>query len=211
MRILMPLLMAAMTLLLTACGSEKQATAEPPSAPITQEMEPRRVLVVYFSRADENAAVGYIEKGNTQILAEMIAERRCADLFEIKTQQPYPKEYQAATEVAKKEKEANARPALAGDLPKMREYDILFLGYPIWWGDMPMPVYTFLESEKFTGMDILPFCTHEGSGISGTDRTIADITKGKVHAGFELEGHIAQNAPEEARAALYQWIEKEGI
>ena len=85
MRILMPLLMAAMTLLLMACGSEKQAVAEPPSAPITQEMEPRRVLVVYFSRADENAAVGCIEKGNPRILAEMIAERRCADLFEIKT------------------------------------------------------------------------------------------------------------------------------
>lgn len=97
-----------------------------------------------------------------------------------------------------------------GDLPDMTKYDTVFLGYPIWWGDLPMPVYTFLEAEKFTGKTILPFCTHEGSGISGTEKSIADVTKADVKDGFELQGHIAQNSPDEARAALYEWMTKAG-
>lgn len=171
----------------------------------------QRVLVAYFSRADENTGgVGYIEKGNTKILAEMIAERTHGDIFEIKTVKPYPKEYRPATEVAKQEKEEHARPEIVGELPDLSKYDVVFLGYPIWWSDLPMPVYTFLDGENFTGKTILPFCTHEGSGLSGTDRTIADTTKTEVKDGFALAGHIAQNSPDDARSALYEWMEKQG-
>ena len=88
--------------------------------------------------------------------------------------------------------------------------ELVFLGYPIWWSDMPMPVYTFLDRENFAGKIILPFCTHEGSGLSGTDRTIAETTKADVKDGFALAGHIAQNSPDEARSALYEWMEKQG-
>ena len=166
---------------------------------------------MYFSRADENTGgVGYIEKGNTKILAEMIAERTHGDLFEIKTVKPYPKEYRPATEAAKQEKEENARPEIVGELPDLSKYDVVFLGYPIWWSDMPMPVYTFLDRENFAGKIILPFCTHEGSGLSGTDRTIAETTKADVKDGFALAGHIAQNSPDEARSALYEWMSKQG-
>ena len=165
----------------------------------------------YFSRADENTGgVGYIEKGNTKILAEMIAERTRGDLFEIKTVKAYPKEYRPATEAAKQEKEENARPEIVGELPDLSKYDVVFLGYPIWWSDMPMPVYTFLDRENFAGKIILPFCTHEGSGLSGTDRTIAETTKADVKDGFALAGHIAQNSPDEARSALYEWMSKQG-
>ena len=73
-----------------------------------------------------------------------------------------------------------------------------------------MPVYTFLDGENFAGKTILPFCTHEGSGLSGTDRTIADTTKTEVKDGFALAGHIAQNSPDEARSALYEWMSKQG-
>ena len=219
MRILMTVLMAAMMTLLSACGASgtpSGAEAEKPTAAVSGEkVEPfaadgKRVLVAYFSRADENTGVGVIEKVNTRILAEMIAERLGADLFEIKSVNPYPKEYRAATEFAKQEKAENARPALVGALPNLTKYDAVFLGYPIWWGDLPMPVYTFLERETFAGKTILPFCTHEGSGISGTEKSIADVTQAEVKAGFALQGHIAQNSPEEARAALYEWMQKEG-
>ena len=88
--------------------------------------------------------------------------------------------------------------------------ELVFLGYPIWWSDIPMPVYTFLDRENFAGKIILPFCTHEGSGLSGTDRTIAETTKADVKDGFALAGHIAQNSPDEARSALYEWMEKQG-
>ena len=216
MRTLLTILMTTMMLLLTACGGGNAQTGADTSAQKETQTSAsarsdQRVLVVYFSRADENTGgVGYIEKGNTKILAEMIAERTHGDLFEIKTVKPYPKEYRPATEAAKQEKEENARPEIVGELPDLSKYDVVFLGYPIWWSDMPMPVYTFLDRENFAGKIILPFCTHEGSGLSDTQRSIADVTKADVREGFALQGHIAQKSPEEARTALYEWMSKQG-
>lgn len=216
MRTLLTILMTTMMLLLTACGGGNAQTGADTSAQketqtTASARSGQRVLVVYFSRADENTGgVGYIEKGNTKILAEMIAERTHGDLFEIKTVKPYPKEYRPATEAAKQEKEENARPEIVGELPDLSKYDVVFLGYPIWWSDMPMPVYTFLDRENFAGKIILPFCTHEGSGLSDTQRSIADVTKADVREGFALRGHIAQKSPEEARTALYEWMSKQG-
>lgn len=216
MRTLLTILMTTMMMLLTACGGGNAQTGADTSAQketqtTASARSDQRVLVVYFSRADENTGgVGYIEKGNTKILAEMIAERTHGDLFEIKTVKPYPKEYRPATEAAKQEKEENARPEIVGELPDLSKYDVVFLGYPIWWSDMPMPVYTFLDRENFAGKIILPFCTHEGSGLSDTQRSIADVTKADVREGFALQGHIAQKSPEEARTALYEWMSKQG-
>lgn len=216
MRCLLTFLMTTMMLLLTACGGGNAQTGADTSAQketqtTASARSDQRVLVVYFSRADENTGgVGYIEKGNTKILAEMIAERTHGDIFEIKTVKPYPKEYRPATEAAKQEKEENARPEIVGELPDLSKYDVVFLGYPIWWSDMPMPVYTFLDRENFAGKIILPFCTHEGSGLSDTQRSIADVTKADVREGFALQGHIAQKSPEEARTALYEWMSKQG-
>lgn len=216
MRTLLTILMTMMMLLMTACGGGNAQTGTDTSAQketqtTASARSDQRVLVVYFSRADENTGgVGYIEKGNTKILAEMIAERTHGDLFEIKTVKPYPKEYRPVTEAAKQEKEENARPEIVGELPDLSKYDVVFLGYPIWWSDMPMPVYTFLDRENFAGKIILPFCTHEGSGLSGTDRRIAETTKADVKDGFALAGHIAQNSPDEARSALYEWMSKQG-
>lgn len=216
MRTLLTILMTTMMLLLTACGGGNAQTGADTSAQKETQTSAsarsdQRVLVVYFSRADENTGgVGYIEKGNTKILAEMIAERTHGDIFEIKTVKPYPKEYRPATEAAKQEKEENARPEIVGELPDLSKYDVVFLGYPIWWSDMPMPVYTFLDRENFAGKIILPFCTHEGSGLSDTQRSIADVTKADVREGFALQGHIAQKSPEEARTALYEWMSKQG-
>ena len=216
MRTLLTILMTTMLLLLTACGGGNAQTGADTSAQketqtTASARSDQRVLVVYFSRADENTGgVGYIEKGNTKILAEMIAKRTHGDIFEIKTVKPYPKEYRPATEAAKQEKEENARPEIVGELPDLSKYDVVFLGYPIWWSDMPMPVYTFLDRENFSGKIILPFCTHEGSGLSDTQRSIADVTKADVREGFALQGHIAQKSPEEARTALYEWMSKQG-
>ena len=216
MRTLLTILMTTMMLLLTACGGGNAQTGADTSAQketqtTASARSGQRVLVVYFSRADENTGgVGYIEKGNTKILAEMIAERMHGDIFEIKTVKPYPKEYRPATEAAKQEKEENVRPEIVGELPDLSKYDVVFLGYPIWWSDMPMPVYTFLDRENFAGKIILPFCTHEGSGLSDTQRSIADVTKADVREGFALQGHIAQKSPEEARTALYEWMSKQG-
>lgn len=201
------------SLMVAACGA--QGNAEEQKAPAKSVAAPaqegKRVLVAYFSRADENTGgVGYIEKGNTRILAEMIAAKTGGDLFEIKPAKPYPKEYTPATEVAKQEKAENARPEIVGELPDMSSYDVVFLGYPIWWGDLPMAVYTFLEKENFSGKTIIPFCTHEGSGIGSTERFIADTTKAKMMEGLEMRGRVAQKEQEKAKAEVEEWLKKIG-
>ena len=168
-------------------------------------------LVLVFSRADENYNVGYVEKGNTRILAEMAADITKGDLFEIKTVKSYPKEYRPATEVAKQEKENNARPEINGPLPDMSKYDVIFLGYPIWWGDLPMAVYTFLEQYDWTGKKIALFVTHEGSGLSSIPASIKKTTQAEAVSGFSLYGHEAQNERESSQLKVNAWLKKLGF
>lgn len=115
------------------------------------DMNETSILIAYFSRTGENYGVGYIEKGNTNIIADMIAEQTGGDLFEIRTENPYPDAYDECTEVARQEQRENARPELVEMIEDIDQYDVVFLGYPNWWGDMPMAVYTFLESYDFSG------------------------------------------------------------
>ena len=101
-------------------------------------------LIVYFSRTGEQYSVGNITEGNTAIIAQMIADKTGGDLFEIKVAQDnYPKGYMALTEYAKEEKQQNARPEIVGSIDNFNDYDTIFIGYPNWWAEMPMPVYTF--------------------------------------------------------------------
>lgn len=216
------LVLALCALTLTACGSSAPAKnsgsapkaeapkTETPKAAASSAPAGKRALVVYFSRADENYGVGYIEKGNTRILAEMIAEATGADTFEIKPAKPYPKEYTPATEVAKQEKNDNARPEIVGTMLDVSGYDVVFVGYPIWWGDLPMPCYTFFDKVKLEGKTIAPFCTHEGSGLSGTDSNIANATKAKVTEALVMKGSVAQNSRDEAKKEVTDWLKKLG-
>ena len=217
---MMALALCALTL--TACGGGAPAKSSGSSAPAPKNETTatdkkaadvsvgKRALVVFFSRADENYNVGYIEKGNTRILAEMIAEATGADTFEIKPAKPYPKEYTPATEAAKKEKLENARPEIVGTMPDVSKYDVIFLGYPIWWGDLPMPCYTFFDKVKLEGKSVAPFCTHEGSGLSDTDRYIAETTKAKVTEALVMTGTTAQNSRDEAKKEVSAWLKKVG-
>ena len=213
-KILTIMCLALFAIMTAACGSaetpaKSEKTVSNNNSVSTQApaAQGKRILVAYFSRADENTGgVGYIEKGNTRILAEMAADITKGDLFEIKTVKPYPKEYRPATEVAKQEKENNERPEINGPLPDMNQYDVIFLGYPIWWSDLPMGVYTFLEKENFAGKTIIPFCTHEGSGIGNTERFIAETTKAKVLPGLEMRGKKAQTQQAEARKDMEKWV-----
>ncbi|MCM1151410.1 MAG: flavodoxin [Alistipes sp.] len=174
----------------------------------TEMKTDKKVLVVFFSRTGENYAVGDITKGNTHIVAEMIAEATSGRLFEIVPEKAYPETYQECVEIAKQEKERSARPAIKGDIA-VEDYDVVFIGYPNWWGDMPMAVYTFLEKHDWQGKTILPFCTHEGSGLSGTEHRITDACKGAtVGKGLAVRGATAQNKRDEAKKAVQAWIEK---
>lgn len=167
----------------------------------------KKVLVAYFSRTGENYSVGNITKGNTHIIAEMIANRTGGDLFEITPSVSYPTDYERCTEVAKEEKEAQARPAIVAD-KDIDAYDVIFIGYPNWWSDMPMPVYTWIEKHQWAGKTVIPFCTHEGSGLGSTPRKLAAACKGAtLLSGFECYGHVAQKQQRQAHEAVDKWLD----
>ena len=169
------------------------------------------MLVAYFSLAGEQYGVGVVEEGNTSIIAHMIAEQTGADLFEIKPETPYPTTYQGLLDVSQQEMRDNARPEIADTVDNMGDYDTIFIGYPNWWGDMPMIVYSFLESYDLSGKTIVPFCTHGGSGLSNTETTIADITGGTMKDGFAIPGTTAQNDRDTARNEVTQWLREGGF
>ena len=165
-------------------------------------------LVVYFSHTGENYSVGNISEGNTAIIAKMIAEKTGSDTFEIVPSKDYPKTYKECTDVAKDEQKKNARPAYKGDVDTS-DYDTIYIGYPIWWGDMPVVVYTFLEKHDLNGKTIIPFCTHEGSGVSGTDGKIKRLYKNAtVKQALAVRGATAQNERAKAEKAVDEWIKK---
>lgn len=189
----------------TAVGQTNSSVQEGPGTD-----EQNKTLVAFFSRADENYGVGEIEKGNTYIIAEMIAENVDGELFHIERDTPYPAEYRACTDEAKKEQNDNARPALKEDID-ISGYDTIYLGYPIWWGDLPMSVYTFLEAHDWNGKTIIPFCTHAGSGLSNTEASIAKVCEGaSLLDGFAIAGTTAQNEQDKAKTAVLEWLEEIG-
>ncbi|MBP5482924.1 MAG: hypothetical protein J6X99_01475, partial [Bacteroidales bacterium] len=153
----------------SAVPTEPEPLGEPkvkPSENASEETETSstRTLVVYFSRTGEQYTVGVIDKGNTAIVAEMIAEKTGADLFEVlPVDDHYPMTYKELTDVAKQEQNDKARPAYAGELPDLSQYDTVFIGAPVWWGDWPMILYTVFENNDFSGKKLVPFSTHEGS------------------------------------------------
>lgn len=149
-------------------------------------------LVVFYSRADENYFGGqyrFIAVGNTEKVAHIIAEATGAKLFKIEQKEPYSSSYKRCIDQAMVDKRANARPELAALPENLNGYDEIYLGYPNYWGDLPMAVYTFLEAFDWSGKTIYPFCTHEGSGLSGTERNISRACKGAdVKAGLAICG-----------------------
>ena len=170
----------------------------------------KKVLVAYFSRTGEQYSVGNITEGNTAIIAKMIANKTGGDLFEIKVKNDnYPKGYTELTEYAKAEMNQNARPEIVGKVDNFEQYDTIFIGFPIWWGDKPMPVYTFIDSYNFNGKNIIPFCTHEGSGFCGTQGM--DKTGAKILKGLAIYGHTAQNDRTEADKKVSEWLKGLGF
>ena len=168
----------------------------------------KRTLVVFFSHTGENYSVGNITEGNTHIIAGMIGEATGGELFEIEPEKEYPHDsYNAVVEIAKREKAEKARPAIKGDVA-VEDYDVIFIGYPNWWGDMPMPVYVFIEKHGWEGKTVIPFCTHEGSGLSDTEKYIAEACKGAtVVKGLAVEGSTAQNDRDKAREIVNVWLD----
>ena len=163
-------------------------------------------LIAYYSRAGENyfgGAYRRIPVGNTEKVAEMISELTGAELFKIEQAVPYSADYQPCIAEAKRDLQAHARPALVSLPADLDAYDEIYLGYPNYWGTMPMAVYTFLEHYDFTGKTIHPFCTHEGSGLSATESDIRKAAKGATVAkGLAIHGSSVGSA----ETAVKRWL-----
>ncbi len=163
-----------------------------------------KVLIAYYSRRGENYVNGSIRElklGNTEVVAAKIkALLPEADMFRIDTTYEYSKSYMTCIEEAKQELRDQARPEVKNAPESIDEYDTIILGYPNWWGTMPMVCYTFLESYDFTGKTIIPFCTNEGSGMGSSERFIKKLCPGAtVLAGTPIHGAEAAHADREAQ------------
>lgn len=222
-RIIPVVLMIALLFALAGCSGtsesdtktdETTAATEAVKSDVASNADPdpsteHNALVVYFSRTGEQYGVGVIEKGNTAIMAEMVAEETGADTFEILPKEDnYPMTYDALTDYAKEEQNNNARPEIASTVENFDSYDSIYLGYPIWWGDLPMICYTFLESYDFSGKTVIPFCTHAGSGNAGTQSKIQSaVPNADVKEVLAVKGTDAQNNQDSVRSQVIDWLQ----
>ena len=167
-----------------------------------------KILIAYYSRKGQNYVNGSIKnlsKGNTEIVAEFIQKTVGGELFEIDTVKNYPVDYTECTEVAKIEIQQKFRPELKNYLPDINNFEKIFLGYPIWWSIFPMAVATFLEKYDFSGKKIIPFATHEGSGLGGSVNFLKKICpQAEILQGIAIHGADAKNSENQ----VAQWAKK---
>lgn len=170
-----------------------------------------KTLIAFFSRADENyfgGAMRYVKVGNTEIVAGLMKELIDADSFKIEMKDPYSPVYMTCINEAKKDLREGKRPELKSMPESIDKYDTIVLGYPNYWGTMPMAVVTFLENFDFNGKTILPLCTNEGSGMGSSESDIKKYAKGAdVKRGLAVTGSYAADSKEDVK----KWFEKNGL
>lgn len=151
-------------------------------------------IVVFFSRAGENFKVGNVAVGSAEILANLVAEKTGAALYRIVPEKPYPTDLLECNKVAREELQTNARPAIRKPLPDMSSYRNIFLVFPNWWGDLPKPVYTFLDTIETEGLTFFPIGTHEDTGLAMIDRMLSQAyPKAKFIKGIAIKGTVVQS------------------
>lgn len=185
-------------------SSEKNPSAAP-SAVASEDATTS--LIVFFSRKGENYPEVNLTVGYTQVIAQYIRDRVDADVFEVIPQDPYPEDYDAVVRRNQREEDADARPAFAGPLPDVSEYQSIFIGYPTWNMQMPMVMRTFLDSVDLNGKTIIPFNTNAGYGVGNSVEVIRrQWPDASVLQEFEVNGADA----ERSRKAVNRWLEKIG-
>lgn len=216
---------------LTACGihntnadavsnaSEKKQTATarvdanasasikgPANAALVNTSTGSRIAVVYFSEPETSQKDSV--QGSTEYIGQLIQKQTGADCFRIERSEAYPTAHATLVAAAKVEKTSNARPAIKDTIPDLSQYDVIFLGYPIWWGDMPMPVYTFLDSHDLSGKQVILFSTHGGSGLAGTVENVQ-----RVESGASVQQNaftVDRDDVVQAESSVLQWLKQLG-
>ena len=168
-------------------------------------MKDKKSLIIYFSRADENYFGGemrYVDKGNTEVIAEYIKDIVGADMFKVEPLNPYPKDYMECIEEAKvRTKEHNA--PIKENVPDISNYEVIYFGSPIYWGGMPEELFSALKGLDCSGKIVRPFTTHEGSGLSGVPRQLKEICVGaEILDGLAITGSGVKNS----KPKVEDWI-----
>lgn len=216
-----------MTLSLPACGGtnppkSSQSASTPSPSPIQQETTGSNILIAYFSVPEDVSTDGVDAVsgasiavddgevlGNTEYVAKLIQQTIGGDLFRIETVDPYPLDHDSLVDQAAEEKEAGTRPELATHVENSEQYEFVLLGYPNWWADMPMPVYSFLEEYNFGAKTIIPFITHGGSGASRTVDTISRLQPGASVGDNALV--LSRNKAASSAEDVVSWAQGLGI
>lgn len=175
------------------------------------------ILVAYFSYAEnaelpdgvDASSTASIQTwnnqltGNTGVVANMIAEEMGAELFSIQTVEKYPDSYEATIDQGQEEQSNNARPELATHIENLEQYEVVFLGFPNWWGDMPMAMYSFLDEVDLSGKTVIPFVTSGGSGFS---RTVSTMEGLEAEASFQEGISISDSSAMDAQNQIHEWL-----
>lgn len=187
-----------MMTLLAGCGGRSTDVPQTEETDLTNDS---KVLVVYFSWS-----------GHLQTMSHWIADETGGDIVRVVTKEPYPEDYNATADRAKKEQDDGTRPEITIELTEeeLAKYDTIFLGFPVWWYDLPMPMWTFLESADLSGKTVIPFFSHEGSSNGASSLgTIEKLAKGaEVKSGdaLSIRGGSVDSSEEEVR----EWVRNLG-
>lgn len=206
-----------MILSLSGCDTKAEVSTKGSEKKIVR-LGDKNILIVYFAVAENSevdaassASVRKVDgdaKGNIRILADTVQRKVGGDFFSIETAKDYPGNINTLIDFAAKEQKANERPELVSKIENLDNYDTIFIGYPNWWYDLPMPLYSFFEEYDFSGKNIIPFCTHNGSGFSSTIETIEKLEpKATVMKGFST----SQNDVLKVEADMAKWLNEMGI
>lgn len=200
-------------------GQESTVTSTEESSTENTASTGSNILIVYFSvpedvdtdGVDAVAGASVVVKdgeklGNTEYVTRLIQETIGGDLFRIETVEPYPLDHDPLVDQAADEQDADLRPELATHVEDFEKYEYVFLGFPNWWGDMPQPLYTFLEEYDFGAKTIIPFITHGGSGASRTVDTISQLQPGALMMGNELV--LSRNDVAESEETVVTWAKE---
>lgn len=202
--------------------SDKVATTNNDNESTPELSSDKKMLVTYFSvpetedpnnmtTEEDNSAIVVDGEvlGNTQYTAMLISDLTNADLYRIEPETPYTTNHDALVDLAREEQDNDTRPVLKDEITNFDEYDVIFVGYPIWWSDMPQILYTFLEAYDFEGKTVIPFSTHGGSGVAGT----VGIIQNKLNDATVIENalSISRNDMEDAPEEVQAWLQELNI
>lgn len=197
----------------TACSGNKKGETNM-NEPITEDTKTGTVkpsgkaLVVFFSHAGDNYSVGNIKVGNTKIVADYISEITGADQFEIATNKYDGMAYKPLCDLAKKEQENGELPEFKGGIDNLDQYETIFIGGPVWWGTYPQVMFTFFKKYDLNGKTLIPFTTHEGSGLGRcVDDVKAAYPKANILKGFSIYGHEVRDG----RKKVGKWLNDLGF